>query len=210
MRDINIGVILWLLLCLSVNSYSQMVPMENRDAFLKMLEKNTGSVKSIESNFEQVKHIDIFNDDVTSKGTFYYQSPDKIAMNYANPVKYSMIINGDQLKTVSNGKISTISLSNNKMMKELQTMISACMTGDISALAKGYKVGYFEDENGYFVTLEPESAAIKSYITGFRIYFDKKSVLVERLRIDEGAEDYTEYKFSGQKVNTAINGEIFK
>jgi len=210
MRNIKTVAIFGLLLCFCIDGYSQMTPMENRDAFMKRLEENARSIKSIESNFEQVKHLEIFSDDVLSKGTFYYQATDKIAMIYYSPVKYGMVISGDILKTDSNGKISTISLSSNKMMKELQKMISACMTGDIFGLAKGYKAEYFEDKSDYLVTLEPESTAIKSYITVFRIYFDKDNMLVKRLRIEEGSADYTEYKFSEQKINAGIKVEIFK
>jgi len=209
-RNIKTIAVLWLLFCFNIDCYSQMAPMKNQGAFMKRLEENALSIKSIESNFEQVKHLDIFNDDVHSKGIFYYQATDKIAMNYTAPVRYSMVINGDILKTDSNGRTNTVSLGNNKMMKELRKMISACMTGDISELTKDYKTEYFEDDSNYLVTLKPESASIKAYITGFRIYFDKEDMSVKRLKIEEGTADYTEYRFSGQKLNIAIESHIFE
>ena len=99
----------WIFITLSICGYAQMMPMKDKDTFMKRLEESSRSVKSIESRFEQVKHLDIFNDDVVSKGSFHYLAPDKIAMLYTSPVKYSMVINGDLLKTESNGKSSIVS-----------------------------------------------------------------------------------------------------
>ena len=211
MQYIKIIAVICLFAVCGISSYSQMVPMDSNgiDSFTKRLEESSRQIESIESNFEQVKHLDIFNDDVVSKGLFYYSATDKIALIYSAPVKYSMVINGDILKSTSNGKVNTIALGSNKMMKELQSMITACMTGNITTLGEDYQASYSEDSSSYRVVLTPLNAAIRAYIAGFSIYFDKKDMSVERLRIDEGTADYTEYRFLDRKFNTVIDSKLF-
>ena len=51
--------------------------------------------------------------------------------NGSNPL---IVINGGRLKIVADGKKSVMQLNTNKMMHEMQDMITACMVGDLSRM----------------------------------------------------------------------------
>ena len=159
-------------------------------------------------DFTQIKHLDLFNEDITSKGKFYYRHNDKISLDYNSPTKYLIVINADKLKIVSDGKKNVVNLKSNKVMSEMRSMLAACMSGNISQIS-GYNMEYFEDANSYLIKIKPTNKSVQAYISGFDIYMDKKDMSVSKLRISENATDYTDYLFQNKKFNTLTDDKKF-
>lgn len=169
--------------------------------FENRLAKEAQTIQSIESDFTQVKYLDILDEKVTSKGKFYYQKSSKICMEYAKPINYLIVINGARLKIVADGKKSIMTLSANKMMNQMQDMLTACMIGDLSKMTSDYKLEYFENAQYYIIRIKPVNKAIQAYITGIEIYLDKKDMSVYKLRLSETTTNYTEYEFYNKRFN---------
>lgn len=180
----------------------QMKPLSNRQEFEKRLSDEAQTVQSIESEFIQVKYLDVFDEKVTSKGKFYYRKSNKICMEYARPMDYLIVINGPKLKIVSDGKKSIMNLSSNKMMNQMQDMLTACMIGDLSKMTANYQLEYLEDAHYYLVKIKPVSKAVRAYIAGIEIYLDKKDMSVHKLKLSETDTNYTEYEFYNKKFNS--------
>lgn len=180
----------------------QMKQLSNRQEFEKRLSNEAQTVQSIESEFTQVKYLDVFDEKVTSKGKFYYRKSNKICMEYARPMNYQIVINGPRLKIVSDGKKSIMNLSSNKMMNQMQDMLTACMIGDLSKMTANYQLGYLEDAHHYLVKIKPVSKAVRAYIAGIEIYLDKKDMSVHKLKLSETDTNYTEYEFYNKKFNS--------
>lgn len=180
----------------------QMKKMTQLQEFEILLAKTAQTVQSIESDFTQVKYLDVFDEKVTSKGKFYYRKSNQICMDYSRPMNYLIVINGSKLKIVSDGKKSIMNLSANKMMNQMQDMLTACMIGDLSKMTPNYRLEYFEDARYYLVKIKPVSKAIQAYIAGIDIYLDKKDMSVYKLRLNETATNYTEYEFYNKRFNS--------
>lgn len=187
-----------------------MKKLVNLQEFESKLAKEAQTVASIESDFTQVKYLDVFDEKVTSKGKFYYQKSNKIRMEYFHPMDYLIVINGSKLKVISDGKKSIMNLSSNKMMNQMQDMLTACMVGDLSKMSSSYQLTYFEDSRYYLVKIKPTNKAIQAYITGIDIYLDKKDMSVYKLRLSETATNYTEYEFYNKKFNSLKNEDKFE
>ena len=125
MRTLLIYLSLFFLSIASIHAQS-MKKMAQKTEFESRLAKEAQTVESIESDFTQVKYLDVFDEKVTSKGKFYYQKSNKICMEYFRPMDYLIVINGSKLKIVSDGKKSIMNLSSNKMMAQMQDMLTAC------------------------------------------------------------------------------------
>lgn len=181
----------------------QLKEFENR------LAKEAQTVQSIESDFTQVKYLDIFDEKITSKGRFYYRKSNKICMEYFRPMDYLIVINGNKLKIVSDGKKNIMNLSANKMMGQMQDMLTACMIGDLSKMSSNYQLAYFEDAQYYLVKIKPVNKDVQAYISGIEIYLEKKDMSVHKLRLSETATNYTEYEFYNKKFNSLKDETIF-
>lgn len=184
--------------CVYAQSMKKLVQTKD---FENRLAREAQTIQSIESDFTQVKYLDILDEKVTSKGKFYYQKSGKIRMEYAQPINYLIVINGARLKIVADGKKSTMTLSANKMMNQMQDMLTACMIGDLSKMTSDYKLEYFENAQYFIIRIKPVNKAIQAYITGIEIYLDKKDMSVYKLRLSETATNYTEYEFYNKRFN---------
>lgn len=190
--------------------FSQGKNTANAIFFWEKLEQATASVKSIQSDFKQVKHLSIFDDDIISTGKFDYLQANKISLNYIHPLPYLIVINGDKMKIVSDGKTNIMQSKDNKMMQEMGGMLTAAMTGDFSSLSGDYIMDYFDDSLNYLIVIKPNNETIKAYIVQIEIYLNKTDYSVDKLRITEPSDDYTDYIFTNKKFNALTDESIFK
>lgn len=189
-------------------SFAQGKKLTSTDTFYKEMLKATGTIHSIESDFRQIKHLDVFDENIESKGRFYYKEGNLVCLNYTQPAQYRIVICGNKIMSETQGSKNTVNLKSNKLMQELQNMLAACMTGDLSKLS-GYKLDIYDSISHYTIHVKPESKSLLTYISGFEINVDKKSFSVNKLRINESGANYTDYLFSNQKLNTLKDDKMF-
>ena len=180
---------------------AQVSGIADMQKFESRLKETSDKLTSIESDFLQVKHLDMFDEDVTSKGKFYYLKDNKISLDYSQPLSYLIVINGSRLKIVADGKKSVMQLNTNKMMNEMQDMITACMVGDLTRMNDSYNLKYQEDNNQYIISITPRSKQVKDYVSAIEIRLSKADMSVDQLRMYENEADYTDYKFSNKRFN---------
>ncbi len=188
---------------------AQMHPIANMQQFESQLKSSASKLTSIESDFTQVKHLDMFDEDVTSSGKFSYKKENKISLIYSKPISYTIVINNGKLKIVADGKKSIMSLNSNKMMNEMQDMITACMIGDLSNMSNDYILNYQEDNQQYLIKITPKSNSVKEYVSNIEIWLSKTDMSVDQLRMYETETDYTDYKFSNKRYNQLNDASRF-
>lgn len=195
--------------CLPLAAQKDLIPLASVTAFQERLKKEASSLSSIESDFTQEKFLDVFNEKIVSKGRFYYKQENMIRMDYTSPIDYQIIINGQKLKIVSEGKSNVVNLGTNQMMNEMKGMLAACMIGDLTVMSSAYRLEYYESPSLYVVKIRPVSKSVQAYISEIIISIDKKDMSVQTLRLSENAKDYTEYHFTNRKYNTLTSDEKF-
>ena len=195
--------------CLPLAAQKDLTPLASVTAFQERLKKEAASLSSIESDLTQEKFLDVFNEKIVSKGRFYYKQENMIRMDYTSPVDYQIIINGQKLKIVSEGKSNVVNLGSNQMMNEMKGMLAACMIGDLTVMSSAYQLEYYESPSLYVVKIRPVSKSVQAYISEIIISIDKKDMSVQTLRLSENAKDYTEYHFTNRKYNTLTSDEKF-
>ncbi|MCQ2376164.1 MAG: outer membrane lipoprotein carrier protein LolA [Salinivirgaceae bacterium] len=203
----NIVAIILLLTSFALSAQNK--PVANVDEFKHRLANEAKNIKSIESRFVQNKYLEVFDEQVKSTGTFRYQESDKISFAYDKPVDYLMVINGGRIKIEADGKKSTMNLGSNQMANGIQSMMVACVTGQLDAIESDYTVNYFENDKFYSVEIEPKKAAIKSYISNIKIELNRVTMMVETLRLTEQGNNYTEYQFQNPKYNVTFGQSQF-
>lgn len=183
--------------------------LDSSQEFNRRLSEAASQTQSIVSDFVQEKYLDVFAEKVISRGKFYFRKSGKICLSYTQPLDYLIVINGQKLKIVSDGKTNIVDLGTNKMMHGMNNLLAACMTGDLNLLKEGYQMEYWQDRESYLVKIKPLSQGVKAYLAEMSIWFDKTDMTVKRLRLAENASDYTEYQFLNRKFNTLTDDEKF-
>lgn len=193
---------------LNLWAQSDFKPLASPESFKQKLKDASVSLSTIESDFMQTKYMDLLSEKIVSKGKFYYKKTDKICLHYRQPVDYLIVLNGKKVKIAADGKTNVFDLGKNKMMGQMNVLISACMTGQLNELSGEYRLEFFENDRLYHIVLSPQGSA-KSYISRIDIYLGKQDFAVQRLRLTESSADYTEYVFSNTRQNTEISDEKF-
>ena len=179
-------------------------------AFDSKLKSRSQATETMIADFRQEKSMEMLKNKMVSKGVFKYKKEDKIAFLYSQPMVYHMIINGQKLRILSNGKNQIIDLKNNPVMREVRSLIAASFLGNLSQVGATYKISYFDNKGGVVVVVVPQGRQLSSVITRITIYFKGSNAEIEKLKIEEGSGSATEYIFTNQRINTDLTDEDFR
>ncbi len=194
---------------LSVRSQVITTPMKDVPGFKQKLSAMTEGLKSIESDFVQEKKLAMLSSNLVSKGHFWFQRENNIRWEYKQPYQYLIIISQDKIFIKEAKDQKQYDIQSNKMFQEMNRFISGCIRGDILKNDKEYKIGYFEDDTYYFVTLVPVSEKMRQMLNQVQIWFDRDDLTVARIRMVEQGGDYTRIDFNAKKTNVEIPMEKF-
>ncbi len=200
---------------ISFSTWAQKQLSANEVAKLETeIEAQASKINTIKSQFKQVKHVNGMSKDLNSNGDMMYKKDNKVILNYTTPIKYQMVLNGTKVKMVNGGKSKVYDTNAaGASTNEMQKMISSCMTGDMKALKKDYKLLYFEQGQNYLVKIVPN--ANKKLFKEIEMEMQKSDKMLLRLRLVENpkagkkGEDYTEYQFSNTQKNVNLQDNLF-
>lgn len=177
--------------------------------FLDVLAKRALEVTALSARFEQVKRMEMIKGELVSHGKFLYSKENKIAFMYEKPGKYSMIMNGSYMKMVTASGTSTMNLSANPVMKQMQELITAVFTGELKESAN-YDIVFSMAADKINASVKPKSARLQSVISIINIVFSKDSGDILEISVKEGSGGTTNYRFFDQTINQNIDNEIFR
>jgi len=205
-------ILLFLLVCFffcsKTDAQTDFKPMVSIESFKNRMTGESDSLASIESRFTQTKHIRLLSEKIVSTGNFSYQKPNKVCLDYLNPVKYRIVVNGNKIKIDADGKTNIFDAGSNRLMEQMSVLLSACMTGNLDRLSSDYELTFKENDTQYWIAVVPQGSA-KAYMKCIDIFLNKKDFSVRQLKITESSDDYTEYVFTGQKKNVVFSNAKF-
>jgi outer membrane lipoprotein-sorting protein len=184
-------------------------PMKDIPGFKEKLVTMSDKVKTIESDFVQEKNLSILANKIVSQGHFCYRKDNNIRWEYIQPYRYLIIISNGKIFIKEDNNQKQYDIQSNRMFQEMNKFISGCIQGDILKNEKDYKVGYFEDDKSYYVSLVPISEKMREMLSEVRIWFNRNDLTVSRIVMMEAGGDYKKIDFTGKKLNTDITHEKF-
>jgi outer membrane lipoprotein-sorting protein len=197
------------LIIVAINVQSQTYKtMKDTLTFKQGLDKMAKETQSIESDFTQVKNLSMLSEKITSKGHFWYGGPTLLRWEYFDPYKYIIAINKDKVLIKDEHKTKKYDMNSNKIFKEINDIMVACVNGKILSSGK-FKVVYFESDKNFKLELIPLNKGMKESIQKINMYFDKQISSVIRLDMIEANADATTIDFSNKKLNQKIAIEKF-
>lgn len=198
-------ILTFLILLASIASFAQdNNAMQEFKTDLKALNKD---VSSITCKFVQTREISVLADKVDKSGVFYFLYPGNILLTYDDG-DYTKITE-EFLEIKSRGKISTTKISSNPMLKNISTVMSACINADFSNIAKVFTIDARERENEWIVTLAPQRGKAASKIANIVLEFEKEGMSLDKLILKEKSGDSTTYTFSHKQFNIHIDNVLF-
>lgn len=182
--------------------------LQHTNTLQSNLVKNNDATNSISSDFTQVKHMKMLNDNVNSKGKFYYKKPNKIRIEYTSPYTYLLIMNGSGIIVKDENKTSRVSTRGSKSLQSANKIMMECMTGSVFS-NKDFSVKCYESPNQYLLQLTPVAASMRGLFARIDIYLEKSDYSVSKLIMNEQGGDYTQMAFANRKKNIPLSDALF-
>lgn len=175
--------------------------------FAESLAAKSHTIESISCRFEQSRSMQILASEVKKEGTFNYLRPECIRLAFDDG-DY-ILMTATQFRISSAGVEQSVRIQANPMLKELKRILSACMTGDVSALAAGFAPTISDEGSTYRVELKPTRGRMSARMRAIVMLFDKESMSLSMLRMEEASGDSTTYRFYDKKFNTEVAADLF-
>lgn len=182
--------------------------MTNTGTLQQVLAKNAQATQSISSDFTQVKNMKMLNDQVSSKGKFYYKQSDKVRIEYTSPFSYLLVMNSGMIAVKENGKVSKINTRNSLTMQSVNKIMMDCMRGTVFN-NKDFSVKTYASSAQYLLTLTPVSSAVKGLFKHIDVYINKSDNQVAKLVMTENGGDNTVMTFTNRKLNSNLTDALF-
>lgn len=208
-KPIYIIILLLTGILLRLNAQPPKTPMKDVAGFKEKLLTMSTRVNTIESDFIQEKNLSVLANKIVSKGHFCYKKDNNIRWEYVTPYVYLIIISQNKIFIRDDRNQKQYDIQGNKMFQEMNKFISGCIQGDILQQEQEYKVGYFEDDRNYFVSMVPNAEKMRQMLNEVQIWFNRNDLTVSRIVMLESGGDYTKIDFMNKKLNTDIPVEKF-
>lgn len=184
--------------------------VENIEKVKSELSKLTENASSIQSEFIQEKHLSFLTENITSKGEFYFKSPNKLRWEYSEPYNYIIVFSDKNIYIKDGDKINTFDTESNKMFSEINNMMIGTIQGNLFADNERFDVEYFENSSQYLLELSPIQAEMKDMLNTIKIFIDKSDISVAKIKMMESSDDFTSIDFKNRKLNQIINDSKFE
>lgn len=178
---------------------------ENLQTAIEATSKRTTSIRS---KFTQFKYLDVLEDEIESTGNFLFRAPNHLKWEYLEPFEYTILRKGDKMLIKDGASVKEYDINSNAVFSAINSMMVKLLTGDFFS-SGDYAAEFFENENYYKVALKPQDSQMAEFLDNIELYFGKKDLLVEYIRMNELSGDYTKIVFSEKTMNIAILDSAF-
>lgn len=171
------------------------------------LRDGTREIRTVQADFIQEKHLEILEKPLISKGVFYFQAPDDLRWEYAEPIRSILLAH--------NGKTERWIEGDDGLIKDAAAGLPAMqmMLGEIS----GWLKGRFEEnpdfnaalEPGRQIVLTPKSAALSKIIQRIVLQLSDKPGLLDSVAVHETEASYTLFRFQNTVLNPDLDDAVF-
>lgn len=200
-----------ILLLLPVIAFSQgigSISESQKQDIIEQINIATKSMKSMSCDFDQSKRLEALDYSVKSSGVLFYTQSSLLRWEYKQPYQYVFVINGDKITLKSSQSKNEIDVKSNRMFKEIANVIINSVTGN--CLADGnFKVDIADGKSQWIVKLTSVNKNIKKMFPKITLFFDKKSLIVSKIKLFEKSGDLTEIVLKNVKLNIPINEKVF-
>jgi outer membrane lipoprotein-sorting protein len=178
--------------------------------FAERLKTVSAATETIECDFTLTRTMSFAAGDVVSEGRFYYLRGGGISLEFTKPAGDRITMGRERFRIVSSGRTSIVKVDSNPALKQLQKMLTACMTGDVALLGQGSTLA-FEDEGAEFVvTITPTDRRARNMVRKITLTFEKKNMSLTTLGMEEASGDSSRYRFFNKKFNAKIDPSRFE
>jgi outer membrane lipoprotein-sorting protein len=160
------------------------------------------SLSAMECHFQEEKHIALLTTPIRSEGTLHYVRPRALVRRTTSPRSQIVLVEGDSLRMNDGGRIETIDLAAQPVVRSFVDTFGQLLSGDRSALDRTYRVELAQTDVAWTLTLTPKISPLDRFLS--KIRFFGRGTSLERMVMDEVSGDSTTTTFRDVITNRAL------
>ncbi len=183
-------------------------PVKNPNTFKTQFSLASAKITSLKSDFVQEKNLSLLEETITSKGVFYFQKENKVRLEYREPFKYLMVINGTKVLVKDDQRENKMDMQSSKMFQQINQIMIDCVQGT-AFYNPDFTIYAFEGDSEYKLKMIPAVKGLKEFFESIDIYVNKENFSATKLQMNEVGGDYTIITFNNKELNVALKDELF-
>lgn len=195
--------------CVFAQSISPLPETQSRDIATQLTEM-AASMKTMQCRFVQQKTMSMLAEPSVSEGTLQYASPDRMRWEYVTPYSFALIVNGEKITRITEGKAEVLDSKSGMMYQGLANIIIGCASGRNMFDKSMFEIVLYDDENLWKAEMTPKRREMKRMFAKLVFGFDKTTRTIKKVDFVETSGDVTRIVFEDIKVNEEIDAQVFE
>ncbi|MBZ9729632.1 outer membrane lipoprotein carrier protein LolA [Salegentibacter sp. JZCK2] len=205
MRILNI-----LLLFLSLNLVAQEeLSKEEVTKFQEEMLAKANKLETLEADFVQTKKIEMITEESVSRGKLYYQNPEKLKWEYAEPQDYIILFIEGELHINDAGDKSVRNTNSNKLFDKIAKLITGSVNGKLLQDNENFDISFTRENDLVSALIIPKDKNLKAMFAEIHLLFNGENI-VEQVNLMEESGDATIIEFSNISINRDIPATVFE
>ena len=200
--------ILFVALCLSVSAQTQLSETQSNELMASLTEA-AASMQTMQCRFVQSKTMAMLAEPSVSEGSMYFSSPDRLRWEYVTPYPFALVVNGERIVKVTDGKAEVLEGNSGRMYQGIVGMIMGSASGKKLFDTSAFDVVLYDDGAFWKAEMTPKRRDMKRMFSQLVFHFDKKTQGIDHVEFIEPKGDKTEIRFEGVRLNEAVDEDFY-
>ena len=174
------------------------------------LTKAAASMQTLQCRFVQEKTSMMLAEPSVSEGTMHFSAPDRMRWEYTSPYAFALVVNGDRIVKVTDGKAEVLEGNSGRMYQGIVNMIMGSASGKKLFDTSVFDVTLYDDGAFWKAEMTPKRRDMKRMFSQLVFHFDKKTQVIDHVEFIEPKEDKTVIRFEEVRLNEKIGEEKFQ
>lgn len=174
------------------------------------LTETAASMHTLQCRFVQEKISSMLAEPSVAEGTMHFAAPDQLRWEYTSPYAFALVVNGDRIEKVTDGKTEVLDGRSGRMYQGMVGLIMGSATGKNLFDTTVFDVMLYDDDTFWRAEMTPKRRDMKRMFSQLVFRFDKKTNGISRVEFKDAGGDVTSIRFEDIKLNGAIGVEKFQ
>ena len=193
---------------LMVTAQTQLSESQSNEV-IASLTKAAASMQSMQCRFVQEKTSSMLAEPQIAEGKMYYAAPDRMRWEYTTPYAFALVVNGERLVKVTDGKAEVLEGNAGRMYQGMVNLIIGSASGKKLFDTTIFDIVLYDDNGFWRADMTPKRRDMKRMFSQLVFRFDKKTNGISRVEFVSANGDITSIRFEEIKMNDAIGDEVF-
>ena len=200
--------ILFVAVSLMVTAQTQLSESKTQEV-IRQLTQVASTMRSMQCRFVQEKTSSMLAEPSVAEGTMHYAEPDRMRWEYTAPYAFALVVNGERLVKVTDGKAEVLEGNAGRMYQGMVNLIIGSASGKKLFDTTVFDIVFYDDNGFWRADMTPKRRDMKRMFSQLVFRFDKKTNGISRVEFVEAGGGITSIRFEEIKVNEAISDKVF-